>query len=375
MQKIVISFVLLLLGLQSIAQTPNQNPDKSLKFNEFARFYACMDQDSNSSVKYTETNKVWLRNKETFTRFWDSASIVRINPMTEFAKTDLTILSDSVKSLFYPFSGPDFLHANIFFPNAQTIVMIGLERVGKVPDVQDLDDKKLGTFFRAVRQSLDSIFIWGYFMTNDMSKDFARSLELKGLTPVIMLTMAKAGFEIQNVKKVTINPKGVVVDFLQGKKDLDDPNDTYISGVEIKYRKLDETRIRTLYYFSHNASDDNLKRTPEFLKFLADEHFDCSYFKAASYLCGYLNSVRKEALKSKYVFQDDSGIEFKYFDEKIWDRQLWGKYTRPIKQFKWAIQPKLVEVYKTEPNVKPIPFGIGYCARFKQSNLMLFTRK
>ncbi len=375
MVKIFSSLVLFALAIQISAQTPTENPVKNLKYNEFARFYACMDQDSASSIKYLDTNKVWRRHKETFTRFWDSATAVRINPMTEFAKTDLKILADSVKTLFYPFSGPDFLHASIFFPNAEEIVMIGLERVGKVPQVEDLSDKQLGTFFRAVRQSLDSIFIWGYFMTNDMSKDFARSLELKGLTPVIMLTMAKSGFEIQNVKKVTINSKGQLVDFLAGKQDLDNPNDSYISGVEITYRKPEETKIRTLYYFSHNASDDNLKKTPEFLKFLSNRHFDASYFKAASYLCSYLNSIRKEALKCKIIFQDDSGIEYKYFDDKIWDKQFWGTYTRPIKQFKWTLQPNLKEAYAKDPNVKPLPFKIGYCARFSKGNLMLFTSK
>jgi hypothetical protein len=375
MQKIISFCALILLGFQLYAQNPDNNANNILKYNEFARFYACMDQDSNSSIKYTETNKVWLKHKVTFTRFWDSACIARINPMTEFAKKDLKILADSVKTLFYPFSGPDFLHANIFFPNAEKIVMIGLERVGKVPEVKDLDDKELGTFYRAVRQSLDSIFIWGYFMTNDMSRDFARSLELKGLTPVIMLTMAKTGFEIQNVKKVTINSKGEIVDFIAGRKDIDDPGDSYISGVEIKYRKPSETTIRTLYYFSHNASDENLKRTPEFLKFLTNQHFDASYFKAASYLCSYLTSIRKESLKCKYIFQDDSGIEYKYFDEKTWDRQFWGTYTRPIKQFKWTLQPNLKEAYAKDPNVKPLPFKIGYCSRFSMGNLMLFTRK
>ena len=375
MKKIIFPFVLTLLVLQLYAQNQPIDTVVNLKFNEFSRFYAGLDQDSNSSIKFTQTNKIWLRHKESFTKFWDSATITRIAPMTEFAKTDLKILADSVRTLLYPFSGPDFLHANIFFPNTEKIVMLGLEKVGNVPKVEDLTDKQLATFFKAERRSLDSIFIWGYFMTNDMSKDFARCLELKGVVPVIMLSMTKADFEVQNVKKVTINSKGEIVDFLSGRKDLDIPGDTYISGIEIKYKKKNETAVRTLYYFSHDASDENLKRTPEFLKFLDNQHFDATYLKAASYLCGYLNSVRKEAMKSKYVFQDDSGIEIKYFDEKTWNRQLWGKYSRPIRQFKWTIQPKLKEIYATDPNIKPIPFGIGYGARFKEGNLMLFTRK
>jgi hypothetical protein len=255
MKIIIISAFLILLVLPSCAQDQVNDKEnakgtavkkKSSKYNEIARFYACLSQDSGSSIKYVDTNKVWLKHKETFTRFWDSATIARINPITGFAQKDMKILADSVKNLFYPFSGPDFLHANIFFPNAEKIVMLGLERVGKVPEIKDLNDKKLNIFLKAVRQSLDSIFIWGYFMTNDMNKDFARSLELKGIVPVVMLMMVKSGFEVQNVKKITINSQGKIVDFIKGKVDNDSPWDTYISGVEIKYNKLNDSTFRTM---------------------------------------------------------------------------------------------------------------------------------
>ncbi len=375
MKKHFFVSLLILSTLQILAQTPHVDSVKNMKFNEFARFYAGIGQDSASSIQYIDTNKIWIRHHEKFTQFWDSATTTRINPMTEFAHSELQILADSVHSLLYPFSGPDFLHANIFFPNTQKIVMFGLERVGNVPEVADLTDKQMGTFFKAMRRSLDSIFIWGYFMTNDMSKDFARSLELKGVVPVIMMSMAKADFEVHNVKKITLNNKGEVVDFLPGRKDSDDPNDTYISGIEIKYQKPSDSLARTLYYFSHNVSDENLQKTPEFLKFLTNQNFDATYLKAASYLCGYLNSIRKEALKSKYILQDDSGIEIKYFDDKTWNRQLWGTYTRPIRQFKYTKQAKLVEIYKNDTNVRALPFKIGYCSRFSMGNLMLFTRK
>ena len=62
---------------------------------------------------------------QTFTKFWDSADAVRIQPISKWAQKEVKILGDSVKSLFYPFSGPDFIHANIFFPNTKKIVMLG----------------------------------------------------------------------------------------------------------------------------------------------------------------------------------------------------------------------------------------------------------
>ena len=37
--------------------------------------------------------------------------------------------------MLYMFSGPDFLYATSFFPNASTYVLAGLEPVGAVPDL------------------------------------------------------------------------------------------------------------------------------------------------------------------------------------------------------------------------------------------------
>ena len=370
--------------LQSCAQNDSDKKDstevkiekkRSTKFNEFARFYACMPQEENSSITYADTNKVWLEHKKTFTKFWDSAETVRLKPIANWAKAEVNVLADSVKSLFYPFSGPDFIHANIFFPNAEKIVMLGLEPVGKVPDIQDISDKRLDVFLKAVRQSLDSIFIWGYFMTNDMRKDFARSLELKGLTPVLMLTMSKSGFEIDTVRKVTIDPKGNIVGSLKGRTDNDSPWDTYISGVEISYTKKNDTTIRKLYYFSHDVSEENLKKTPSFAKFLNNQKFDATYLKAASYLCGHMHTIRNKALKSKYVFQDVSGILLTYFPEKSWQRKFWGGYTRPIGAFRWAKQPDLKAIYDKDTTIQDIPFKIGYSSRIGKGNLMLFTKK
>ena len=93
------------------------------------------------------------------------------------------------------------------------------------------------------------------------------------------------------------------------------------------YNKPNDTIIRKLYYFSHDASDKSMNQSPGFTKFLAAQKFDATYLKAASYLCNSFAAVRKEALKSKYVFQDASGLLFTYFDKKMWNYKLWGRIT------------------------------------------------
>jgi hypothetical protein len=35
--------------------------------------------------------------------------------------------------MFYMFSGPDFLYAQTFFPNADTYILCGIEPIGAIP--------------------------------------------------------------------------------------------------------------------------------------------------------------------------------------------------------------------------------------------------
>ena len=51
---------------------------------------------------------------------------------------EVNYLPDATQPLpvvFYMFSGPDFLYANQFFPNASTYILAGTEPIGPLPDV------------------------------------------------------------------------------------------------------------------------------------------------------------------------------------------------------------------------------------------------
>lgn len=344
-------------------------------YNDVARYLAAINQGKESSLSNITSGSIWQKHKKNFQTFNATFGKTRIPKMRSFANAELSEVNENIKTLFYPFSGPDFIHADIFFPSAKKIIMLGLERVGSIPDIDELSEKQLGTFFDAIKISLDSLMTFGYFMTNDMRRDFARSLELRGVLPVILIFMAQTDYWILDVKKKTLNNYGQVIPS-DPSKDKDDPFDTYISGAEIKYVKKNEGKIRYLYYFSHDVSDKSLYNTPGFLRFIESQDIDATFMKAASYLCTHFTSVRNIAVKnSKYVFQTDSGIPYKYFDKKSWDFNFYGKYTRPISVFWYCNQPDLRWIFSNGKNVKPLDFGIGYGIRINESNLMLAKRK
>src|SRR5262249_57546097 len=75
--------------------------------------------------------------------------------------------------LFYMFSGPDFLYADAFFPNASTYVMAALEPAGAIPDLTRLSRGSVHDGMRGIEVSLRSILPYSFFQPTDMRRDFA----------------------------------------------------------------------------------------------------------------------------------------------------------------------------------------------------------
>ncbi len=346
-------------------------------YNDMAKMMAGMDQDSGSELAYLDSNQMWQNHKKNFTELFSKVKNDRFAKMKEFSDNELNEVNKKSNTLFYPFSGPDFIHANIFFPDIDTTIMLGLERVGDVPDLKNVPDKRLGEFFDALSIALDSIFRLGYFMTYEMGKNFNRVMELNGVTPVIGIFMVQTGHRILDIERITIDQSGNIVTSLPGRKDEDDPKDSYISGVHFKYIKEGKNKIRHVFYFSHDVSNDHLAKTPQMVEFFRKQDIDITYFKAASYLCSWMDTIRNIALEeSEYIFQDDSGIPLRYFNRNNWDMQFYGNYKRTLKVFiKHHLQPELRKIYETDTTVKPLDFGIGYGIRIRQTNLMLAKKK
>jgi hypothetical protein len=346
-------------------------------YNDVARFIAGMEQTKGSSLLNFDTLEAAKTYRQSIGAFFTKLEKNNLSKMREFSNKELMDIRKDSLTLFYPFSGPDFIHSDVFFPEVFTTVMLGLEPVGGVPDISDANNDELGTLFKALRISIDSISPLGYFMTNEMSKDFRRVSDLNGTIPVITLFMARNNYTVLTVKKVTIDPTGKIVESIPGQIDKDDPTDTYISGGLIEYMKPNDQRIRNLYYFSHDASDESLARTPQLMKFFSSLKIDITFFKAASYLCSWMTGMREFTLtNSKNIVQDDSGIPYSYLANNQWDLRFYGKYDRTLKVFqKGFFQRDLSEVYDTCTSIKPLDFAFGYGVRIKQSNMLVAKKK
>lgn len=343
--------------------------DTLTTLQNIANFIAGMPIDSTASFYGLTKTTHWINYSKLSEKAWHQFDSSTQKPVV-WSKAELAPLVDTFKTLYYPFSGPDILYANIFFPHAEKIFMIGLEEPGNIPSFNNVKSDSLRRILNLYRASLDDIMNASFFRTKDMRVELGNAT-IDGTTPIFMLFLARTGKDIIGVKKMKLNHSGKLVYCMKNEK-KDSINNR---AVEISYRNHGDSTLRYIYFLSTNVADPALQANKPFYLFLQNlpKHM-AGYIKSASYVMhkSYFSIIRNSILnKTDVVLQDDSGIAFKYWDQNIWNIQLYGSYTKPIPLFAEFFEQDLFNAYKSN-NVKKINFRIGY---HPQSNMLLATRR
>ena len=298
--------------------------------------------------------------KTAWTRFDSIAS-----KYNSFSKSQITAPYDTIKTLFYPFSGPDFLFANIMFPNVDKMILIGLEGPGSLPQINNGVKDSLKKILEMYKVAIEDVTQLSFFRTIDMKNELGNKA-IDGTAPIILLFLAKSGKEIVDFKLKNLNHKGELINVSENKEAI---------AVEIKYRNKGESKIKSVIYLSTNLADPTLSKNIPFVNFLKNVDNNCvTFVKSATYLMhkSYFSIIRNTCLeKSAMILQDDSGIGYKYFDKDKWNIQLYGTYSKPIKLFEDFFEPDYLKAFK-DTKVKKLGFRIGYSPK---SNLLMAKRK
>ncbi len=315
----------------------------------------------------------WIVHSEELDRAWSERTNRQLAAIAGWAPNNLGRAYESSGTMFYMFSGPDFLYAHAFFPDAHTYILAGNEPVGPLPDPAKIPPNDLAPALANIRKSLESVLNWSFFITKNMKVDLTQP-QLSGTVPLLYLFLARAGCTIESVTPVTVDSAGNVIDGI-GEKE----SGRNTPGVRISFRSHSAATAQILYYFCTDLSDDGIKSTPGLIRFCEKQGRGVSLLKAASYLMhepGF-SRVREFLLDhSDTIVQDDSGIPFRFFVENgdAWNLQLSGPYAGPIDIFKQYYQPDLANAFATTPG-SPLPFGFGYNWAATKSNLMVATKK
>ncbi len=337
--------------------------------HDVAMFLGGLRPSQHSNLIKLADQPTWRAFAKDQDKSWAKYRATHTTSMTKWAKTELDSVHQSSPTIFYPFSGPDFLNVFTMFPTSQTYVLMGLEPVGSVPARTSLENPRL---FPAVKASLWSVLNFSFFRTNDMAVDL-KSVELDGALPLMMLFAARTGNQVTAIRSVRLDASGQ----LQATDTTQATDPKSVPGVEMKLRGPDG-QPKTVYYFSGDLSNHGLNTKPAPLAFVRSLGPLTTYVKSATYLMHklYFSEIRRLILRnSRYILQDDSGIAMKFFQKGAWQFNYYGTYHRPINLFAKHYQPELTAAYTDSAHrPKPLPFGTGYNWRQTDSNLLLARR-
>lgn len=332
--------------------------------DDSARILAGLAPSAGSPAAGLASQPGWKQHAQAMDQAWANMEKRQLSLVRDWTKQNMP---PAQKTLFYMFSGPDFLYADAFFPGARTYILAGLEPVGSVPDPARMAPGQLTADLGQVRGSLKTLLAASYFITKDMMQEFGQG-QVTGALPMIYVFMARTGKTIRDVTYLTLNADGNVIEHPAGIKSL--PN-----GVKISFSDGAGGEEKSLYYFSTNLANDGFGKTgfPEFLKQHAP---GAAFVKSASYLLhgGGFSLVREFLLaNTSVILQDDTGVPLAMFPAG-WKVKPYGNYVGPIPIFKYAYQAKLKELFRTAP-AQPVKFGIGYRWQPHETAFMLATRE
>lgn len=344
---------------QAQAQAPTPAPVQDP--GEVARFYAGLSVPADSPVGKFTKDPAWQNYAKAFDNTWDQVEKQQLVKVRAWTAANMKEAKDT---LYYFFSGPDFLYANHFYPNAKTYILAGLEPVGPVPTV----DARTVHSLPAVRAALEHSLRLSYFITQDMNSRM-RGQSVKGVLPALYVYLARNGATLKETTLIQVDPEGNVHpdEGFKGRK--------LASGTKIVFTK-DGTE-RTIYYFSTDLSNGGVAASG-FLKFAEKFGRGNALIKSASYLPhnGGFSTVRDFVLRmADVIVQDDTGVPVRFFKEDEWALNPHGVYIGPIPIFGMGPEPAAVKLWHPKNKPPKLDFGIGYRHRGVDSNLLLAIRK
>jgi hypothetical protein len=343
-----------------------------------ARFIAGLNQLNSNEFSKSEERVFWKNFKTRTETNWNQVEKSRLVHMRNWQSDFFSTQVGDTLPLFYPFSGPDFVHAFVLYPNAPIYVFCALEPIVELPKIHELSDANQKLFLTNVDNALRDIYQKSYFITNHMSGDLTSSSAM-GVIPIFYVFFERTGCELIQSNVIRVDDQGTIF-----KKSLFKGNEsTAVKGMEFIIKKPNDSLYTKVYYFNQDISNKGLKKNPGLIFFLDELGKVNTFVKSASYLMQYstFSQMRSMVMSmSNSIFQDDTGIPYEFFkNNSEWKVTLFGEYTRPVKDFSdHTIQEDLDSAYQAIgwDNTLKLPFRLGYhWFGDKRQNHQLMVRK
>ena len=284
----------------------------------------------------------WTAYARTEDARWEK-EVPRIKAMQEWSARELSPLLPADRPVFYPFAGPDALHAIALFGGAPRLLLVGLEPVGTLPD----SGRTPARYFERLGAALADVHRLTFFRTHAMSTDFQRD----GVIGALVAIVARMGGPVTAVE-TSASPASARIEWMTA------------AGVA---RRLD--------YVQADLANAGWKANAPLVQTVHALAPYVAFVKAASYLLPEprFSAVRQALLADAAVLvQDDTGVPFDKLGDR-WAMRFFGHYEAPGSPFEDKEQPELRAAFERRAR-SPLPFGLGYHIEAKRSNLLVAVK-
>lgn len=287
-------------------------------------------------------------------------------PLLKWSKQEIGYAGDG--TVFYPFSGPDFLTAARVYPDASRYVLIAIQKAKHPPYPDALSPEQRATLVRKLGTAWQKFGTLGFFRTDDLNEDQGDKEVSLGVTTELMAFAARLGYEVIDLAPLQFDP---------GKEEWAPQASGDASWKSVRLTLKRDGKEVTLDYICMDLSDDGVKANKSQRAWLKRMASHPTLLKAASHLLQepYFTQLRDMVVKSApIVVQDETGLE--YGDLlKVGPVQLYGYFKKPHALFKKTVQPALAEAYKTSTTTRPLPFAYSYLKDTSARSMQIARRQ
>jgi hypothetical protein len=309
--------------------------------DETARFLAGMPVTG--PLEAQTRTAAWRAHASEFEASWQRMETRQLSKVRVWAHGVPT-----AKALYYFFSGPDFLYADLIFPDVSTYILCAIEPVGGVGKLTDLREPALAATLRNLRGSLGTMMKYHYFITKEMRAGLGDD-QTGGTLPLLYVFLARGGHTIRSVTPIA-------------------------DGVKIVFRAA-QGGTKTLYYYRTDLSNSGANTA--FFEFCKKQRGAVALLKSASYLLHQSGFSRcRDFLleNSSAIVQDDSGIPYRDLVAKNWNIKPFGQYAGTYGEFAKYNQRDLLAVFRGG-DTRPLGFAFGYQPDPERAALMIATKR
>jgi len=269
-------------------------------------------------------------------------------------------------TVFYPFSGPDFVTVSHAFPQADRYVMVAMQAAGAPVTLATIPPARAQAFQAKFIREWMKFSRLAFFRTDDLNEDQRDQFAPIGVTTILSTFALYSGYDVTDIYPIV----------------YDENTDSFIKSATGPWRSVRLMLSKagkpvTLDYVSLDLSDSSLSKNEPMRKWLAREAHNPVLIKAASHLLQetYFSVLRDILVaNATTVVQDETGLDYTYLSQ-IGSVDLYGGFLYPHELFNRRKQESLGKAYRESTTVKSLPFAFSYNKTNERRSVQVVKRQ